>query len=132
MGLIKFYQMMLCYRSKLGYSTGIQIVSAHFGEGTGPIWLDDVECTAEDTSLVQCDHYGMGNSDCTHSEDVSVYCGKYAYPLSVCVAVRTIVPSRHARYRATLWILRGLAGWKLRLRLLRFFYVQLRSVRRAI
>ena len=47
--------------------------------------------------------------------------------VSVCyVAVRTIVPSRHGRYRATLWIFWGLAGWKLRLCPLRFFYVQLK------
>ena len=40
--------------------------------------------------------------------------------LSVCyVAVRTIVLSRHI---VDFW---GLAGWKLRLRPLRFFYVQL-------
>ena len=49
-----------------------------------------------------------------------------ALSVSVCyVAVRTIVPSRHGCYRTTLWIFRGFAGWKLRLRPLRFFYVQL-------
>ena len=46
--------------------------------------------------------------------------------VSVCyVAVRTIVLSRYGRYRARLWIFWGFAGWKLRLRPLRFFYVQL-------
>ena len=49
----------------------------------------------------------------------SVWCQFLA---SVCyVAVRTIVLSRHRHYCATLWISWGLAGWKLRLRPLKFF-----------
>ena len=45
---------------------------------------------------------------------------------SICyVTVRTIVLSRHRRYRATLWIFWGPAEWTLRLRPLRFFYVQI-------
>ena len=53
--------------------------------------------------------------------------------VSVCyVAVRTIVLSRHGCYRTTLWIFWGLAGWKLRLRPLRFFKSNSSSVRRAI
>ena len=47
---------------------------AHFGEGTGPIWLDDVFCTGSESELLECSHNGVGNHKCDHFEDASVRC----------------------------------------------------------
>ena len=47
---------------------------ARFGEGTGPIWLDDVSCTGSESELLECYHNGIGNHDCSHFEDASVRC----------------------------------------------------------
>ena len=47
---------------------------AHFGEGTGLIWLDDVFCTGSESELLECYHNGIGNHDCSHYEDASVRC----------------------------------------------------------
>ena len=48
---------------------------ASFGLGTGPILLQDVNCTGGEANLLQCHAHSRGaNSVCKHSEDVSVIC----------------------------------------------------------
>ena len=54
-----------------------------------PIWLDDLECSSNDTSLRLCSHSGTGQSDCQHSDDVILSCvGRKLYCLRVVIAAR--------------------------------------------
>ena len=50
---------------------------ARYGQGTGPILLDYVNCLGSESSLFSCSHRGVGliNNNCDHSKDAGVQCG---------------------------------------------------------
>ena len=52
----------------------IAAAGAYFGEGTGPILLDNVECTGNEERITACPHQRIGQHNCLHSEDASVIC----------------------------------------------------------
>jgi len=65
---------------QLGYSDAVSALSyAHFGAGSGQIWLDNVNCAGSEDSIENCPHNGWGSHNCGHHEDASVVCSsKYA------------------------------------------------------
>uniref|UniRef100_A0A9L0RGP7 Scavenger receptor cysteine-rich domain-containing protein DMBT1 n=1 Tax=Equus caballus TaxID=9796 RepID=A0A9L0RGP7_HORSE len=57
--------------------------SSLFGDSSGPIFLDDVQCTGSETSLGRCHHRGLSVHNCGHHEDAGVVCsGPEAAPAS--------------------------------------------------
>ena len=48
---------------------------AKYGQGIGPVWLNNVQCTGGERSLLDCPHSGWGNvGRCTHGNDAGVKC----------------------------------------------------------
>ena len=63
----------ICHQ--LGYPYAVAApLSAHYGEGSGPILLDDVHCLGNESDIFTCVYNEVGNHDCTHNEDASAEC----------------------------------------------------------
>ena len=63
----------VCHELGYPYAVGAP-TSAHHGEGTGAVLLDNVQCLGNETGIIACMHNGIGNHDCFHHEDASVEC----------------------------------------------------------
>ncbi|XP_062069399.1 macrophage scavenger receptor types I and II isoform X3 [Lepus europaeus] len=59
----------------LGYR-GVNSVhkKAYFGQGTGPIWLNEVSCLGMESSIEECNIRQWGVRVCSHREDAGVTC----------------------------------------------------------
>ncbi|XP_060070823.1 deleted in malignant brain tumors 1 protein-like [Ylistrum balloti] len=56
----------------MGYEDGV--TSHTFGKGTGPIWLDNLQCTGTESNLGECPSNNIGSHNCDHEQDAGVIC----------------------------------------------------------
>ena len=73
--------------TELGFSAATAAPNnAIYGEGSGQIWLDDVNCVGTEEMIRNCSHSGWGSHNCTHKEDVSINCTAGTY-IGTCIIV---------------------------------------------
>ncbi|XP_065830758.1 scavenger receptor cysteine-rich domain superfamily protein-like [Oscarella lobularis] len=64
-----------CRQMNRGYSGATAATrGAHFGEGSGAIWMDGLRCSGTESDLSECSFGGWGIHQCNHSQDVGVVC----------------------------------------------------------
>ena len=79
-----------CFRFK-----GVTLAN-NYGAGSGPIWIDDLRCTLNDTSLHTCDKRSWGSNNCGHGEDISIRCREEVEPTVSSLNSNNSDPSQHA------------------------------------
>ncbi len=74
---------------------------ARFGAGTGPIVLDNVQCTGNEARLFNCPNNGLGSHNCIHTEDASVQCSQTCtYILTLHILLNGFFHHVHFAYSA--------------------------------
>ncbi|XP_009707357.1 PREDICTED: scavenger receptor cysteine-rich domain-containing group B protein-like, partial [Cariama cristata] len=64
---------------QLGCGHAITLPAAMtFGQGSGPIFLDNVDCKGREEALSECWSHGWGIHNCYHYEDVAVVCNEFS------------------------------------------------------
>ena len=58
--------------TELGYGAAA-MHTAYYGQGSGQIWLNYVNCVGSEDSITNCTH-GWRSNDCFHERDANVRC----------------------------------------------------------
>ncbi|KAG9264057.1 deleted in malignant brain tumors 1 protein-like [Astyanax mexicanus] len=92
-----------CSQMGCGKATSIHD-KAHFGQGSGPIFLDNVGCSGTETTLTSCSHRGLGINDCSHGEDAGVVCSDVlpSPTLTLISSHSTVSPGESVQFKCTL------------------------------
>ena len=73
---------MRCYEESLMFHSGtvfmptdaVAFSRAHFGAGSGPIHLNNVDCSGSETNLINCSQNSLFSCNSGHSADAGVRC----------------------------------------------------------
>jgi len=86
---------------QLGYTGGTAYGVATFGQGSGQIWMDGVNCSGTEAALGLCPFNGWGSHDCSHYEDAGVSCNPIVLLPTVTTDAATYISPTSATFNAT-------------------------------
>ena len=61
--------------------------NAHFGAGSGSIFLDNVQCTSSSNQLLECPSSPILSHNCLHSADAGVGCEGVVFNRAISVSL---------------------------------------------
>ena len=65
----------VCRQLGFGLALAARTMS-YYGQGSGEIWLDNVNCIGTELTIENCSHNGWGIENCAHREDAGVKCAR--------------------------------------------------------
>ncbi|KAL2101476.1 hypothetical protein ACEWY4_003237 [Coilia grayii] len=79
-------------------------VEAHFGNGSGEIWMDNINCSGAELFLVDCSHSGFGTHNCNHGEDAGVVCSGAGQPPKILLtsSQSTVLPGETIEFQCSI------------------------------
>lgn len=87
-------------------------LSAYYGAGSDPIYLDNVVCTGSEATLISCISNPIASHNCDHSEDAGVRCeGQLIYDFQYPMFCFRVPKKISARCKAS--YLNSFAFWSL-------------------
>ena len=72
-------RLMKLYLQPLSSADAVAVRGALFGEGEGPIFLDQFFCLGGEEHILDCLHTRASYDTCRHSEDAGVICKRASY-----------------------------------------------------
>lgn len=63
------------YLPTLFYAGATALTHTTYGDTTGPIWLNNIQCVGDEARLIDCPTTSpIGSNDCLHTQDAAVGC----------------------------------------------------------
>ena len=86
--------------TQLGYGQAIAaLTKAYYGQGSGNIWLSNLDCDGTESTIGSCPHSGWGihTTFCNHADDAGIRCSLFGmlYAHMRCLIGTTLIGTHY-------------------------------------